>query len=347
MPENSDSHVLYHHPTHHPQDDDGDALDYKDYADAVCDNLCNARGENTGLTIGIFGDWGMGKSSVLRMLEKRLTNLGDRFCLVKFNAWHYARQEDLWTALLRCILLTVETDRIMPLWRVNYDLWHKRLDTNPLFWKSSRQIFIIGIILGLIIAGAIYALARIDSSAGRIALALSGGLVTFVGYVLKFTWTSVVAVLQNKLDLHIPSLAAPGFDQGEPQRVADFHRDFETLVKTVGARKTVVVMIDDLDRCPPDEVVHVLEAVKHFGFDRSLYTDHPCIVFVIAADRKAIHRAVSGYFKNYFPEAEPEKVRQFSHEYIEKIVQDPFVLPPLTRIKLGGLLDKVAGFGSN
>lgn len=349
MAENSSSRISYHQPTHHPRDADGDALNYTAYADAVCDILCNAKGENTGLTIGIFGDWGMGKSSVLRILEKQLTNsreLKKRFCLVKFNAWHYARQEDLWIALLRCIVRAVETSKI-PLWKINCALWETRIETNPNFWKSFMQIITIGIALGGIFAAALYILSWIFSPTGQIVVALSGGLGAFLGYLLTLTWKSVVAVVQNKIDFSVPSFAAPGFDQGEPLRVADFHRDFETLVKTVGACKTIVVMIDDLDRCLPDQVVHVLEAVQHFGFDKSLdekQPEHPSIIFIIAADRTAIQRAVSGRNKAHYPESEPEYLRTNSHEYIEKIVQVPFVLPPLTRIKLGELLDRVAGF---
>lgn len=42
--------------------------------------------QNQPITIGIHGDWGAGKSSILEMIEAGLTNKDDVLCL-KFNGW--------------------------------------------------------------------------------------------------------------------------------------------------------------------------------------------------------------------------------------------------------------------
>jgi hypothetical protein len=62
------------------------------------------------------------------------------------------------------------------------------------------------------------------------------------------------------------------------------------------------------------------------------------ISFVIAADRRAIERAVAGYYKDFLGQMQAHEEHRFAQEYVEKIVQISFDLPPLTRQKLESLL---------
>ena len=81
------------------------------------------------LTIGLFGDWGGGKSSVMSMLRRRLEAL-DRVACLHFNGWTFEGYDDARAALMASILLQLGEhkrigprvrDRIVPLLkRVNY-----------------------------------------------------------------------------------------------------------------------------------------------------------------------------------------------------------------------------------
>lgn len=48
---------------------------------------------DTPITIGVHGDWGAGKSSVLEMIEDRLEKNSKALCL-KFNGWRFQGFED-------------------------------------------------------------------------------------------------------------------------------------------------------------------------------------------------------------------------------------------------------------
>jgi len=72
----------------------------------------------------------------------------------------------------------------------------------------------------------------------------------------------------------------------------------------------LVVFIDDLDRCPKDRVIKVLETIK-------LFMDKPSCVFVIGADRAVIENALRA---TYSGDGEAEK-------FMDKIVQVTFSLP--------------------
>jgi hypothetical protein len=76
--------------------------------------------------------------------------------------------------------------------------------------------------------------------------------------------------------------------------------------------RTLVVFIDDLDRCSDDVIVKVCEAVK-------LYLDAPGLIFVIACDLSVLARGVST--------SAPDAANQ-GRLYLEKIVQVAYRLPP-------------------
>jgi predicted KAP-like P-loop ATPase len=59
------------------------------------------------VTVGVFGDWGGGKSSIMKMLQKALSNESehpDVVCLY-FNGWTFEGYEDAKSALLSSILI--------------------------------------------------------------------------------------------------------------------------------------------------------------------------------------------------------------------------------------------------
>src|SRR6266568_4653402 len=56
------------------------------------------------VTVGVFGDWGGGKSSILRMLEQDLLREEDIACLL-FNGWTFEGYDDAKSALISSILI--------------------------------------------------------------------------------------------------------------------------------------------------------------------------------------------------------------------------------------------------
>jgi len=55
------------------------------------------------MTIGVHGDWGAGKSSILEMIEQQLEKHADTVCL-KFNGWRFQGFEDAKIALIEGIV---------------------------------------------------------------------------------------------------------------------------------------------------------------------------------------------------------------------------------------------------
>jgi hypothetical protein len=91
----------------------------------------------------------------------------------------------------------------------------------------------------------------------------------------------------------------------------------------------MVVFVDDLDRCLPTSALSMLESMK-------LFFDMPGFIFVVGLDERAVEAAVRTKFASQpGPADRPELAQQIEREYLKKIFQVPYTLPPMTP----GLLD--------
>jgi predicted KAP-like P-loop ATPase len=85
-----------------------DALDFRPYVDALAGILLDPA-TRTPLTLGVFGSWGSGKTSLMRMLQAKMTGGQGQGTTIAhrtvwFNAWKYNQEDALWRALLLSLL---------------------------------------------------------------------------------------------------------------------------------------------------------------------------------------------------------------------------------------------------
>ncbi|MGH2521959.1 MAG: P-loop NTPase fold protein, partial [Anaerolineales bacterium] len=79
---------------------DRDALDFEPYVATLADIIASPS-TRTPLTIGVFGTWGSGKTSLMRLVRNQLPK---GFRVAWFDAWKYQKEETLWRALLLQVL---------------------------------------------------------------------------------------------------------------------------------------------------------------------------------------------------------------------------------------------------
>jgi hypothetical protein len=91
-------------------------------------------------------------------------------------------------------------------------------------------------------------------------------------------------------------------------------------------QKKLIIFVDDLDRCLPEHVIIVLEALKLF-LDRA-----PCI-FVIAIDRTVVEKAIQNHYGS-----DPGIC---GRDYLDKIVQYPFTIPTVSSSQLRSCFEKL------
>ena len=86
-----------------------DMLFYSPYADTIVNFTKNQH--LTPLTIGLYGSWGAGKSSLLHLIEQRVEREGDGIACVSLNAWQFEGYEDAKIALMESLLNTLKENK--------------------------------------------------------------------------------------------------------------------------------------------------------------------------------------------------------------------------------------------
>jgi predicted KAP-like P-loop ATPase len=108
-------------------------------------------------------------------------------------------------------------------------------------------------------------------------------------------------------------LVNPKAETSPPKEIQALRTTFEETLDELGV--TLVVLIDDLDRCLPETTISTLEAVRLFLFLKNT-------AFVIAADNDMIKHAVRKHFEGVDDDV-------LVTNYFDKLIQVPIRVPPL------------------
>lgn len=253
------------------------------------------------VTIGVHGDWGAGKSSVLEMIEAKFDGQEEALCL-KFNGWRFQGFEDAKIALIEGIVtgLVEKRPALAKAGEAVKDVF-RRIDWLKVAKKAGGLAFTA--FTGI----------PTPDQIQTIVASLEGFLADPTKLATKDHLEAVVGGVKD--------LLRPKVD-GESTHVVEeinaFRKAFDDLLEKAGV-KQLVVLIDDLDRCLPDTAIETLEAVRLFVFTSRT-------AFVIAADEAVIEYAVRKHFPDLPDTTGPQT---YARSYLEKLIQVPFRIPAL------------------
>src|SRR5438552_2584231 len=99
-----------------------DFLGYSSYVSVLAET-CTMK-DLAPLTLGIFGPWGSGKTSLMRMLQAKVDSTPEvRTKTLWFNAWRYEGREEAQSALIHAVLAKLAEDKT--LWQDAKDTFEK------------------------------------------------------------------------------------------------------------------------------------------------------------------------------------------------------------------------------
>jgi len=254
------------------------------------------------VTVGVHGDWGAGKSSVLEMLEVAL-DADHRVLCLKFNGWRFQGFEDAKIALIEGIVTGLIERRpfLTKAGDVVKNIFH-RID----LLKAAKKAG--GLALTAYAGG---------HGLGMHAVSIPAVLTALEGWAAdptKLTKENVESVLAGAKDILKSNAEAANV----PEEIAGFRKAFDQLLEKADIDQ-LVVLIDDLDRCLPDTAIETLEAVRLFVFTART-------AFVVAADEAMIEYAVRKHFPDLPDTTGPQT---YARNYLEKLIQVPFRIPAL------------------
>ena len=240
---------------------------------------------------------------MIRLVQKSLASRDDgkdikQFLFVEFNAWLYQGYDDARAALMEVIAAQLEGEtkkRKTPLDKVKD------------FIKRVRWLRV-----AKIVAGSAASLAFGVPPVGLVGEVLAVGK-SIVGGARDEATLDAAAKAGGEVAREAGDLLKPEADTTPPQEIQALRDSFEAVLEELGV--TLVVLIDDLDRCLPETTISTLEAIRLFLFLRNT-------AFVIAADDNMIKYAVRRHFAGIEDE-------QLVTNYFDKLIQVPIRVPAL------------------
>jgi predicted KAP-like P-loop ATPase len=269
---------------------DVDFLNYSEIAELIADLIADER--LLPLSLGVFGGWGIGKSSTLNLTERILNQTPDKYLIVRFDAWLYQDFDDARAALMSVIanMLVVAAPKGL-----------KDRASGLLARVDKLRL------LGFLVEGGAAAFGfPAFGAAGRLVEAGGKALTGNSDDEEKAKLGEAAESFEEKAGKLLK--AAEG--KQPAQEIADFRREFGEVLK--GLDKTLVVFIDNLDRCLPPNTIHTLEAIRLVLF-------LPKTAFVIAADEDMVRHAVAQHFQN--------PGERHVTDYLDKLIQMPVFVP--------------------
>jgi len=271
-------------------------FNFKEYsavlASIIIDNLEKAKKP---IVIGIHGEWGSGKTTLLEEIAKEV-EVSNKKSLdseqvifpIKFNAWRFEKEKHLIVPLLKTLYYELE--------RLKLEDCHEEYTT---LQKIKDGLFSI----------------------------ISGIEIEFeIGFAqAKYTGKESVEHAEKRYSQRKKEKreTSNSFAKKYESIYFDIIRQIAKLTEDNNIR--FLFLIDDLDRCLPENSVKMLEAIK-------LFLDINNCAFVMAIDKEVVELGVEYNYRDY--KKINNRVPITGNEYLEKMITLPFLLPSIQKEKI-------------
>lgn len=258
-------------------------------------------------TIGLFGSWGTGKTTVSNFLRKSLLSVKN-IAVISFDVWKFEQD-----SLRRQFLISVENQlkeqgKLAEDFELDKRLFCKvseKIDTQVNFdiKKALRTSWIYFLAVAIFIAVWIFSSNFIQAF----------GFSLFISVILEI----LKAVSKST---HIDTTT---FEQDQLNQPDEFEKQFERIIKEAQQAERLIIIIDNLDRCEHKKTTELLSTVKTF-LEKS-----KCI-YLVQCDEKAI----KDHLKKVYNEIDPD-------EYLRKFFNTVINIPNFIRSDLDNYTEKL------
>jgi hypothetical protein len=227
-----------------------DAFGHLDYTEALVSILTD---EQPPPTVGVFGPWGVGKSTIIGGVQGRLK--GGETAFVYFDAWRYEGDSLRRQFLIDAANQLKNDKRLEGSYKPEEQLRELHVEkqevSESLGFSRTRMKH------GLYALGIFVALGLILYFSGAIDAVLSGEFGTAVLASVTAFAVGTFATILTQTVIIAPTTATTRALQ-DPDR---FAAKFADLLGALEPRR-LVVAIDNLDRCSPESAIEMLSTIK-------------------------------------------------------------------------------------
>jgi len=305
-----------------------DTLSREMYAKILVRHIVRKEVE-TPINIGVFGDWGEGKSSFLKLMEKEVKYLNEKKYMhtcythvVRYDASEYDEKNKIWASILSSLFEEFEKNRgSFGKLKYTYNGIIKSLKVNKL------KYIINGLVLLITTAWLVY-FGTADSPIKKIKDSFLGvvGIVPLIMFVTNLLIPFIkqqLAFIQPLSSRVLSFIKLPDYKQelGSRENIKSTLKDL-LKVWIEGRNERIVLFIDELDRCSEKVISEFFNALQ-------LLLSVKGITVVLSVNYKTVCYSLASNNKFYFESAtisNEEKI-EFGVDYLKKYINIPIHLP--------------------
>lgn len=235
---------------------EGDYLNRHDFIEQVKTviELLSANKKNT--CFAISGTWGIGKSYVIEKLEKMLLHKPnedtalDKYFVFHFNCWEYDYYEEPLIAIVSAMLDDINAKE-------------------RLFTETAREH---------IFSAARFVLSKLCDGGSK-------WLESKIGFNPK-------DIADGLSEIHSDAVTASD-EKHQFDKYLDFKQALSTLrdeIKEIASERTIIFVVDELDRCIPEYQIKVLERLHH------IFNEIDNMQVILAVDKTQLERTIQKMF---------------------------------------------------
>lgn len=276
----------------------------------VAEEICNdSRGSL--FNIGIIGEWGTGKSTLLNMIKKKLSKQKD-VIEISYDASSYSEQNQIWANFAKILFERYEQEVIFPNLRYTFS----KIKKSPKKYLNTLLVnVIIWIVIFLLAWGS-----KLSFSINSLISKFSGFGFSLVGIMLLlgkivFPWAKKLLETSIPLSQKVANVfKLPSYVEvlGTREQVAE---ELDILFRAWIPKENqkVVIFVDELDRCSEKGIVEFFQSIQLFYGTKK-------IMFIFAIEPSHLKRALA---KNF--EIGDQLIEEYTNNYLEKYIS--YVVP--------------------
>ena len=273
-------------------------LDFNLYRDAIVTIVKNSYPK---FTIGIFGDWGTGKTTLINSTDKALQTEKD-LIIVRLDAWRYKQEQFALVSMLKTIAYALPAEK-------RFEDLKQKLETSAISFLKKTSDILTSIITKYV------------SEEDEISQEM------FDSFKKEFN-----SKIQLIAELDRDTVYFIGFEE--------IRKEIKNLRLDNPAFR-IIVFVDDLDKCSPKKALEILEFIRVFhdidGFICIIGISQDMMVKLIDIENNKTSNEGEHYIKNLIQV--PITLPKWSNQDIVKLVRD-FIKKGMIHEKFKEVIDK-------
>ena len=244
-------------------------------------------GDNESLVVGIYGDYGSGKSVFVNLLENKVKHTKTKF--ITFHAWKYKDEKSILRNFILYLSEKINNEKEHVKLRDSIYYTDEKIKTQQKeIWYSLMGLFLISVVLSIWLQKPYLLLSYVFPSIATVFL------------IYKYH-----SIKQTRQPI---------------SQIEEFETEFEKLLtKNNNEYDKIYIVIENIDRCLPHHAIILLESLNTFFEISERQKGKPQCIFIIPCDKNVLETAImneGGVSKEGAASA-----------YLDKLIQLPYDLP--------------------